>query len=123
MAKTWVLDTETKGTGAQMVPLEKTLSDSAAKGPVVVSPRPHREPVEAEPRQPPRFKVVDAMTRQVLADGESTRATVELLEGLRSVVDVSVFVWDEQAQRWRLLTFGERKALWDLRGRSGRGGQ
>ena len=32
--KTWVLDTETKGTGANMVPLEKTLSDKeSAKSP------------------------------------------------------------------------------------------
>jgi hypothetical protein len=31
MAKTWVLDTETKGTGAEMVPLEKTLKKPADK--------------------------------------------------------------------------------------------
>jgi hypothetical protein len=29
MAKTWVLDTETKGTGAQVVPLEKVRAQSA----------------------------------------------------------------------------------------------
>jgi hypothetical protein len=31
MGKTWVLDTETKGTGANMVPLEKTLAEPASK--------------------------------------------------------------------------------------------
>ena len=29
MGKTWVLDTETKGTGANMVPLEKVLKKPA----------------------------------------------------------------------------------------------
>jgi hypothetical protein len=51
MAKTWVLDTETKGTGARMVPLEDVIEDS---------PRPARrrkrtrpQPVdEATPRKP-----------------------------------------------------------------------
>jgi hypothetical protein len=31
MGKTWILDTDTKGTGAQMVPLEKTLEKPAPK--------------------------------------------------------------------------------------------
>jgi hypothetical protein len=31
MAKVWVLDTETKGTGAEMVPLEKVLEKGAPK--------------------------------------------------------------------------------------------
>jgi hypothetical protein len=53
MAKTWVLDTETKGTGANMVPLEKVLKRPEA--PEKPLPRPKR-PVEsdsaaAEPRR------------------------------------------------------------------------
>jgi hypothetical protein len=32
-------------------------------------------------------------------------------------VDVTVYVWEPKAERWRLLTFGETKALWDYRGR------
>ena len=39
MGKTWVLDTETKGTGANMVPLEKTLAKPEAK-PVRRRPKP-----------------------------------------------------------------------------------
>ncbi len=31
MAKVWVLDTETKGTGANMVPLEKVLREAGAE--------------------------------------------------------------------------------------------
>jgi hypothetical protein len=119
MGKVWVLDTETKGTGAEMVPLEKARSRSKSTiDPVYVprkrTPRPVEEPA---PRKPPRFKVVDVMTREVLAEGADSRATVGLLEGLRSVVDVRVYVWAEETDSWRLLTFPEQKALWDLRHR------
>jgi hypothetical protein len=43
MGKVWVLDTETKGTGAQMVPLEKVQAKPEAE------PRPER-PRERRPR-------------------------------------------------------------------------
>jgi hypothetical protein len=32
MAKTWVLDTDTKGTGAEMVPIEKAHDGTAKSG-------------------------------------------------------------------------------------------
>src|SRR2546423_9946412 len=118
MRKVWVLDTETKGTGAEMVPLEKVLEKGSAAGRGVIVPR-ERAPRAEEPRRPkapPRFKVVDVMTRQVLAEGAGTRATVELLKGIRSVVDVSVYVWDGRSDAWRPLSMGERKTLWNLRG-------
>lgn len=51
MAKTWVLDTETKGTGANMVPLEKVLDDSTPRAPVTVS---KRAATSAAPRPPKR---------------------------------------------------------------------
>jgi hypothetical protein len=119
MGKVWVLDTETKGTGAQMVPLEKVLERPAPSGkPFFVPPRPApRPPQEPAPRAPRRFRVVDVMTHEVLADGTNPRATLELLNGVRSSVDVEVFVWEPEGERWRLLTLGEQRALWDLRGR------
>ena len=118
MRKVWVLDTETKGTGAEMVPLEKVLEKGSTSGRGVIVPRESApRPAEpAGPKTPPRFKVVDVMTRQVLAEGADTRATVELLEGIRSVVDVSVYAWDDRTDVWRPLSMGERKALWNLRG-------
>ncbi len=39
MGKVWVLDTETKGTGAEMVPLEKAQRRSAGRGPTI-APKP-----------------------------------------------------------------------------------
>jgi hypothetical protein len=62
-----------------------------------------------------RFKVVDVRSSRVLADRVSARATVDLLEGVGSVVDVRIYVWMRRAKRWRLLTLQERRGLWDFR--------
>jgi hypothetical protein len=122
MAKIWVLDTETKGTGANMVPLEKVL-EKPAPADQRIRPVPRRktadearEPESPRPREPHRFRVVDLMTRQVLADDADVRATVAVLEDVRSVVDVFIDVWDPEAGDWRRLTLSEQKALWRLRG-------
>jgi hypothetical protein len=66
---------------------------------------------------PLRFKVVDVMSARVLAEGVGARATVDLLEGMRSVTDVRIFLWIETTGRWRLLTLAEQKALWGFRRR------
>jgi hypothetical protein len=117
MGKVWVLDTETKGTGANVVPLEKVLTKrSSVAEPLFVPRKPRPRPPEAPaPRRPREFKVVDLMTRQVLAEGASARETVDILSGIRSVVDVSVYVWQPERDRWRMLTFDELRALWRLR--------
>ena len=60
MAKTWVLDTETKGTGANVVPLEKVQRRpeeaperrAAAEAPGAERPPPaRRRPAKAEPQR------------------------------------------------------------------------
>ena len=117
MGRVWVLDTETKGTGAEMVPLERVHEQSARRGrhPVRAgrpAPPPSAPPA---PRQPHRFRVVDVMSERVLAEDAGTRATLDLLDGVRSVVDVRVYVWEPEAEDWRALTFGEQKRLWELR--------
>ncbi len=56
------------------------------------------------------------MTREVLAEDADARTTVEVLEEIPSIVDVILYVWDAKAERWRMLTFGETKALWEYRG-------
>ncbi len=118
MGKVWVLDTETKGTGAQMVPLEKTLKQPAAepvrrRARAVPKPRPRTR--DAEPAQPRRFRVIDALSREVMAEDAGLAETVELLGGVRQAVDVSVYVWEPKANDWRLLTRRELSLLWDRR--------
>src|SRR5919197_857914 len=115
MGRVWVLDTETKGTGAQMVPLDQVLKKPAARGePLFVPPkRQEREPKAPEPRQPRRFRIVDVETRAVLADDVSARDALRALNGVRSSVDVQVYVWEPKDERWRLLTLGEQRVLWD----------
>jgi hypothetical protein len=116
MRKVWVLDTSTKGTGATVVPLESTLREpeAAARTPYVAPkaprPKPEKEPA---PRLPRRFKVVDVVSRETLADGTRMRATLEALEDVRSPVDVRIFVWDDEDETWDLLTLVEQRAMWD----------
>jgi hypothetical protein len=118
VAKGWVLDTETKGTGAQMVPLEKTLKQPAPEPERRrARPVPKRTPArrEAEPAPPRRFRVIDALSREVVAEDASLGETVELLGDVRQPVDVSVYVWEPKADDWRLLTRRELSLLWDRR--------
>ncbi len=56
------------------------------------------------------------MTREVLADDADTRTTVKLLEDVRSIVDVTIWVWQPEAERWRMLTLEEARSLWQYRG-------
>ena len=118
MARVWVLDTETKGTGANMVPLDRVLKkpgvrrgcgtrSPSAKPPAAKPP---------EPRQPRQFKVVDVMTREVLAEGADLRATVKLLDDVRSIVDVTIWLWQPEAERWRMLTLEEARSRGEYRG-------
>ena len=123
MARKWVLDTETKGTGAEMVPLEKVLERRRSSRAVEDEqprrrsrPR-RREPraPEPQPRRPRRFKVVDVMTRQPLAEDVGIREALEVLADARSVVDVIVYAWDRERADWRPLTMREQKLLWESR--------
>jgi hypothetical protein len=118
MGRVWVLDTETKGTGAQMVPLDKVLKKPAPRDePLFVPPkRRAREPKPAEPRQPRRFRIVDVTTNAVLADRASARDALRALGDVRSIVDVHVYLWEPKAERWRLLTLEEQRTMWDRRG-------
>jgi hypothetical protein len=119
MAKTWVLDTETKGTGAHMVPLEKVLRGKGREPELSLvklrrpaPPTPVREP---DPPKPRIFKIRDVMTRETLAEGVDLRATLDRLGDVRSIVDVHVYVWQADRRRWRMLGLDERRAMWDAR--------
>jgi hypothetical protein len=120
VAKVWVLDTETKGTGAEMVPLEKVLRKPASEPvrrrarPVPRSARKEKAP---EPTPPRRFRVIDALSRQVLVDDANAPETIELLRGIDRPVDVSVYVWEPKPETWRLLTRREKLLLWEFRRR------
>jgi hypothetical protein len=121
MAKVWVLDTDTKGTGAEMVPLDRALEKKrSAPGNDRVSvirrgrdpaPAEEREPAEDEARSPRAFKIVNALRGEVIAEGVDAREAVRLLDGIHSLVDVRVYVWDPGTEEWRPLTLREQGAL------------
>jgi hypothetical protein len=119
MAKTWVLDTETKGTGAEMVPIEKTLRSSGRERELaLVELGGASKPQPAEqPPAPLRFKVVDVLGARTLVEGGDAREAVRALEGLRSVLDARISIWSPERGRWRLLPVEEAKRLWAFRGR------
>jgi hypothetical protein len=117
MTKVWVLDTETKGTGAEMLPLEKVLEEPSAGRAPILAPEPSKRVEPPAPRAPWRFKVVDVMTRGVVGEDLGARTTVDLLKDFRSIVDVSVYAWDQTRANWRPLTLAERRTLWSFRDR------
>jgi hypothetical protein len=120
MAKIWRLDTETKGTGAHVVPLEKAPERTAADEELatITLERPPRRIEQPPPLGPLTFKVLDIRSGKVLAEGTETRETIDLLAGVRSVLDVRIYVWMQRANRWRLLTLDEQRALWRFRERT-----
>lgn len=120
MAKTWRLDTETKGTGAHVVPLEHAAQRSPENEELatVTLARPPRPLDEPQPLAPRTFKVLDVRSSQVLAEGADTRATLELLAGVGSMLDVRIYVWMQRTGRWRLLGLDEQRALWRFRDRA-----
>ncbi len=115
MGRVWILDTETKGTGANMVPLERAARRSSAVEPVLI-PREQTTSDEPAPtpRPAPKFRIVDVMTREPLADDATTRETAAVLKDVRSIVDVNVYVRREPDQRWQLLPLADLRALWEI---------
>jgi hypothetical protein len=119
MAKTWVLDTETKGTGAEVVPIEKKLARRGRERDLALvdlggAPRPAPE---APAPQPTRFKVVDVPSGTTLAEDVGVREALAALEGMRSVLDARISVWSPERGRWRILPLADAKRLWELRDR------
>jgi hypothetical protein len=55
------------------------------------------------------------MTGKTVSEGLDARATIAALEPVRSIVDVTVYVWEADTERWRLLSLGETRALWERR--------
>jgi hypothetical protein len=117
MAKRWVLDTSTKGTGATMVPLDNVLRKRSEHPEPIYVPPPRRPKPEAppQPRRPRSFKVVDVSSRQVLTEGANAQAAIDVLNNVRSIIDVNIYVWQPKTENWRLLSFDEQRLLWDRR--------
>jgi hypothetical protein len=118
MRKTWVLDTETKGTGAHVAPLQGAGSAPARERQLdtVTLRRPARAATAPPPEGPPRFRIVDVMSARTIADGVDARAAVAALGRMRSLHDARAYIWVDASQRWRLLTLAEQRWLWSMRG-------
>ena len=122
----WVLDTETKGTGAEMVPLEKLQQRRRGTGPsapIALIRRDRRSDQdrvdaatrEPEPRAPRRFKVVGVMSGEVVAEDVGSLGAIQALRPFPSVFDVRIHIWEPEDEEWRPLTLAEKKAMWAFR--------
>jgi hypothetical protein len=113
-----LLDSETKGTGAHVAPLQSVLEKPRAERPLELVTFKRSQPPAKAAEAPAalKFKVIDVMSAQTLAEGVDTRETIALLEAMRSVLDVRLFVWLGEPRRWRLLSLEEHRALWRFRG-------
>jgi hypothetical protein len=115
MGKTWILRTETKGTGATMVPLETVTERGSEPEPLrVIRKATPPPPMPAEPPEPRRFRVIDVISQQHLVDDASAGEAIDTLRAVRSIVDVNIYVWQPDRSRWRLLTFPEQRVMFDL---------
>ena len=83
MRKTWVLDTETKGTGANMVPLEKVQEKPDAR-PQRAS-RPARRPQAAKARPRPASRKPVEKTATPLPPGHVRKKTTGEIGKVRAV--------------------------------------
>ena len=103
-----------------MVPLEKTLRQPASEPvrrrarPVPKAARVEKAP---EPTPPRRFRVIDARSRETLADDANAPETLEVLRQVEQPVDLSVYVWEPKAETWRLLNGREKALLCEFRQR------
>ena len=120
------MDTETKGTGAHVAPLERAREPHPDEDRLdLVTFRASRthagEPATAGAALPAHapltFKVLNVMTSEVLVEGVDARAVVNLLEGFNSLVDVRIYARPAGARRWRLLGLDDQRVLWGFRGR------
>lgn len=76
------------------------------------APKPRKEPT---PRPPRRFKIVDVVTNDTLAEHVDTRTALRVLRDVHSTTDVRVYVSAPDTGGWRLLSLREQRALWDAR--------
>jgi hypothetical protein len=83
MRKTWVLDTETKGTGANMVPLEKVQEKPEARPQRASRPAKRAQPAKPRPARAPRKPVEKTATP--LPPGHVRKKTTGEIGKVRSV--------------------------------------
>jgi hypothetical protein len=125
----WVLDSETKGTGAEMVPLERLVREKRLqkrRGPVSAARKrsvsePGADPRAGEPGEsqgPRKFKLVNAIKQELVAEDIGAREILELIENVPSIADVHIYVWGPYEERWRPLSLEEQRAFWSRRSQS-----
>ena len=125
MAKTWVLDTETKGTGAHIAPLKRgdraksqELNLVRFHPPAAAGGTASSDAKRSVSAQAMRFKVVDILAARVLVEDVTLRGALRALGSLRKAIDARVYVRRGDGERWHLLSLADTRRLWSLRERA-----
>jgi hypothetical protein len=101
-------------------PMDLREQGSSADGPAYTAAAPLdlHDSQTADPTEPRwLFKVVDVVSDTTLVEDASAFKTVAALQTVESIFDVWIFVWLPDLARWRQLTPGEHRLLWNFRGR------
>jgi len=112
MGKVWVLDSETKGTGAHMAPLPRARPAREGDLSITRFAAPPRAKATPPRRLPRRFRVLDVLGNRVLADDVQAPQALAALSQLHKALDARVYVREPPSDRWRLLTLAETRTLW-----------
>ena len=59
--------------------------------------------------------MIDVLSREVLQQDGSVRETLALLGGVERMHDVTIYVWEPDEERWRLLGIDEQRVVWERR--------
>jgi hypothetical protein len=125
MAKTWVLDTETKGTGAHIAPLKREDGEKSRElnlvrfhPPAAAGSSASSDAKRSVSAQAMRFKVVDILAARVLVEDVTLRAALRALGSSRKAIDARVYARRAKGGRWHLLSLADTRRLWSLRERA-----
>ncbi len=113
MGKTWILDSETKGTGAVMVPLNKAKKLHKDKPLQVVQGISGRPAPKSRPRLPTLFmaKTIYGHRLKVKVQGAEL---VRFLATVNRPQDIQIFAYDRKRGDWFLVPSHDSKLIWRL---------
>ena len=85
MGKTWVLDTDTKGTGAHVVPIEKATEAGGAQAPSVNPAQDARTPAPPAPATPRKSRAPVRKTTSPLGPGQVRKKSTGEIGTIKAV--------------------------------------
>jgi hypothetical protein len=116
--RTWILRHDTKGTGAEIRPLDAEQFKAGHDPPLHVHPNVSmREPKKEKPvvREPPRFRATSIFgAAWEPIHGVTVNVLVDWLATVPRMGDWNLWLWSPEQDRWIPLPAADRKFLWKV---------